>query len=121
MTDAVVVQWSMHVPQASYGQQRVFASLAWGIGSFFVGHLIDRSALPVVYTYTYCMMSWTLLLIGFLHWRRSCWLRRPSIDDGSGSPGPIKLPPSSSAKSTKDVRTVLRNLHLLFQRPSIAR
>ena len=129
MTDAVMVRWSMRVPQASYGQQRVFASLAWGVGSLFVGHLIDRSALTIVYTYTYCTMLWTLLLIGFLHWRRSRGRGGPSSDGDGGSPSCVtQLPspspspsPSSSNNTTNDLRAVMHNLHLLLQRPSLSR
>ncbi len=137
MTDAVVVQWSLHVPRASYGKQRVFASLAWGLGSFFVGHLIDRLGLPVVYLYTYSVMSWTLLLIGFLHWQRSRGRGVPSSDDDGdgGSPASSSaavaaaLPPSSPSTNnrnnnnatTKDLRAVVRNLRVLFRRPSLAR
>ena len=51
-------------PDESYGRQRLFGSLAWGVGSLVVGALIDANGLWVVFPFTYAMIFVCLVVLG---------------------------------------------------------
>jgi hypothetical protein len=68
LTDAVILQiTSAHQKEEvnspeSYGRQRVFSSLAWGVGSVGVGKLIDVYGTDIIFNYTRVSMLVSMLL-----------------------------------------------------------
>jgi predicted MFS family arabinose efflux permease len=46
-----------------YGEQRAFGSIAWGVGSFVVGALIDLAGMDSMFYYSYTLCIATILIV----------------------------------------------------------
>ena len=72
LTDAVILNITQGTKNKkgsdeSYGQQRVFSSLAWGLGSLFVGKLIDIYGVDIIFGYTQVAIVLSMLFTCLIH------------------------------------------------------
>ena len=92
LRDAITIEYtSKRKDDESYGRQRMFASLAWGIGSFVGGYFIDTFSLWVIFPFTLCMtvITMSLLVFIFIVRERESGVEREKKASKKASPGEI--------------------------------
>ncbi|KAJ1451391.1 hypothetical protein M885DRAFT_16678 [Pelagophyceae sp. CCMP2097] len=78
LVDALTLRVLERHDGAGYGAQRLWTGLAWGLGSFVVGVVIDRHGYGAIFTWSYAS---TALLLVLLACRPDAPASRKSVED----------------------------------------
>jgi len=62
LTDAIVVN-TIRGSSEGYGRQRMFSSMAWGLGAVISGWMIDRFGLQVVFPFCYVLCAIAIAIV----------------------------------------------------------
>ena len=84
-----------------YGEQRAFGSIAWGVGSFIVGALIDLAGMNSMFYYSYMLCLITIVIV---LWFVPSDTTRPSLDHKGAS---RHIASSSSGRSSSENKQIV--------------
>lgn len=108
LTDALILHYlgKSKVKGESYGRQRLFASVAWGVGALAGGVLVDYYNLWVIFPFTYvCYGSVLLLLLMMKLSERKMSKTTKSMEDENQASSSTTSSPLEVLQSTKRMLT----------------